>query len=81
MAAWALASIVSFSVASGSALGAAKPQTPLQMAIPGHSSSLLQVGDKIPGFDGADQLGKQRDFANLRGRNGLVMLFFRSADW
>lgn len=52
-----------------------------QAAVPGHSSSTLKVGDGIPAFRAADQFGKERDFDNLKGPNGLVMLFFRSADW
>ena len=28
-----------------------------------------------------DQTGKPRTFADLVGRNGLVLMFFRSADW
>lgn len=52
-----------------------------QAAVPGHASSTLKVGDRIPAFWAADQFGKERDFDNLKGPNGLVMLFFRSADW
>ena len=28
-----------------------------------------------------DQEGRQRDFQSLTGPNGLVLVFFRSADW
>src|SRR3974377_1607905 len=28
-----------------------------------------------------DQNGKPRTFADLMGQNGLVLMFFRSADW
>lgn len=56
-------------------------QAPSQAGAPGHSSSSLKVGDGIPSFRAADQFGKERDFANLKGPNGLVLLFFRSADW
>jgi len=52
-----------------------------QAAVPGHVSSTLKVGDRIPAFRAADQFGKERDFDNLKGPNGLVILFFRSADW
>jgi len=52
-----------------------------QAAVPGHSSSTLRVGDRIPAFRATDQFGKERDFDNLKGPNGLVILFFRSADW
>jgi hypothetical protein len=59
----------------------APPPTSSQAPVPGHSSSTLKVGDKIPAFRAVDQFGVERDFANLKGPNGLVMLFFRSADW
>jgi hypothetical protein len=39
------------------------------------------VGSPIPGFEAVDQDGKARTFDNLRGPNGLVLLFVRSADW
>jgi cytochrome oxidase Cu insertion factor (SCO1/SenC/PrrC family) len=39
------------------------------------------VGSRIPPFDAVDQDGKVRTFDNLRGPNGLVLLFVRSADW
>jgi peroxiredoxin len=39
------------------------------------------VGAKIPGFSLLDQTGKTRDFAALKGPKGLVLVFFRSADW
>lgn len=39
------------------------------------------VGEKVPPFEAVDQNGQRRDFASLRGPRGLVLLFFRSADW
>jgi peroxiredoxin len=39
------------------------------------------VGEKIPAFQAVDQDGRVRTFADLRGPQGLVLLFFRSADW
>lgn len=45
------------------------------------ANTILQVGNKIPGLSAIDQFGRERDFENLKGPNGLVILFFRSADW
>ena len=45
------------------------------------ANAILKVGAKIPLLGGTDQFGKERDFENLKGPNGLVILFFRSADW
>ncbi len=40
-----------------------------------------EVGDAIPRFELADQHGKPRDLDSLAGRNGLLLLFYRTADW
>ena len=39
------------------------------------------VGQPIPRFEVPDQDGRQRDFASVTGPDGLVLVFFRSADW
>ena len=39
------------------------------------------VGETIPEFSAADQHGDRRTFAGLTGPNGLLLLFYRSADW
>ena len=39
------------------------------------------VGDRLPAFEAVDQDGRPRTFESLRGPEGLVLLFFRSADW
>jgi hypothetical protein len=39
------------------------------------------VGQAIPMFEASDQQGHPRDFLSLEGPNGLVLVFFRSADW
>jgi cytochrome oxidase Cu insertion factor (SCO1/SenC/PrrC family) len=39
------------------------------------------VGQKIPVFEARDQFGREQTLASLTGPKGLVLLFFRSADW
>jgi hypothetical protein len=39
------------------------------------------VGSRIPAFEATDQTGKIQTFETLRGPNGLVLEFVRSADW
>jgi hypothetical protein len=39
------------------------------------------VGQVLPAFAASDQDGRRQDFASLKGPNGLVLVFFRSADW
>jgi peroxiredoxin len=39
------------------------------------------VGQPIPAFELVDQEGRRQTFESLRGPKGLVLVFFRSADW
>ena len=41
----------------------------------------LAVGGKAPAFSARDQLGQLQNLNTLKGRNGTVLLFYRSADW
>jgi len=38
-------------------------------------------GTRIPAFEGTDQHGRRQSFETLRGPQGAVLVFFRSADW
>lgn len=40
-----------------------------------------EVGEKIPALDARDQHGKMRSFDDLKGPEGLLVLFYRTADW
>ena len=40
-----------------------------------------RVGERIPRFTLKDQHGREQTFDSLRGPNGLVLAFVRSADW
>ena len=52
-----------------------------------HVSSLellsigLAIGQKAPAFSLRDQFGRTQTLDTLKGANGSVLLFFRSADW
>jgi hypothetical protein len=41
----------------------------------------LSVGQKVPAFSLRDQFGHMQTLDSLKGSNGTVLLFFRSADW
>ena len=41
----------------------------------------LKVGERIPDFRAEDQYGKERRFGDLVGPQGLVLFFYKSADW
>ncbi len=40
-----------------------------------------QVGTVVPAFEGIDQSGKPRSLSSLSGPKGVMLVFFRSADW
>ncbi|MGH9638955.1 MAG: hypothetical protein ACRD4R_17305 [Candidatus Acidiferrales bacterium] len=40
-----------------------------------------EPGERIPEFSLPDQDGASRSPANLAGPNGLLLVFYRSADW
>jgi len=41
----------------------------------------IAVGAQAPAFSAPDQNGAVQSFDTLKGANGLVLLFHRSADW
>jgi hypothetical protein len=41
----------------------------------------LRVGQSAPAFASRDQFGHEQSSETLKGSNGTVLLFFRSADW
>jgi hypothetical protein len=41
----------------------------------------LAVGQNAPAFSARDQFGRVQTLDTLKGANGTVLLFFRSADW
>ena len=41
----------------------------------------LAIGTRIPDFQAIDQNGDSRDFDSIKGPNGAMLLFYRSADW
>jgi hypothetical protein len=41
----------------------------------------LAAGEKAPAFSVRDQFGRVQTLDTLKGANGTVLLFFRSADW
>ena len=40
-----------------------------------------QVGQQVPDFSLPDQTGKTWTRQSIMGRNGAMLVFFRSADW
>ena len=40
-----------------------------------------QVGQRVPDFTLPDQTGRARTLESLMGPKGLMLVFYRSADW
>jgi cytochrome oxidase Cu insertion factor (SCO1/SenC/PrrC family) len=77
---------VVFAFAIGLLLAAepARPQSPASAsspALPDVQKLGPQVGDRVPDFTLMDQEGQPRTLASLMGTRGLMLVFFRSADW
>jgi hypothetical protein len=51
----------------------------------GQAPTVASLGPKpgsvAPEFSGTDQFGNTRTLSSLMGRDGLMLVFFRSADW
>jgi hypothetical protein len=69
---WALVNLVAQPAAQQSS-----PQPPL----PDVQKLGPQVGTRVPDFTLLDQKGRSRTLASLMGPKGLMLVFFRSADW
>jgi hypothetical protein len=39
------------------------------------------IGTPAQAFSGVDQFGRERTLASLMGPDGLMLVFYRSADW
>ena len=56
-------------------------QPPPQPPLPDVQNLGPQVGTPVPDFTLLDQKGQSRTLASLMGPKGLMLVFFRSADW
>lgn len=56
-------------------------QTSSTPAVPDVGKLGPQVGQSVPDFTLTDQHGQPRTLASLMGRAGVMLVFFRSADW
>jgi hypothetical protein len=54
---------------------------PILMSAQSEISTGPAVGQKIPSFEAVDQSGQLQTFDTLKGDKGLLLLFYRSADW
>ena len=61
------------------ALGSAQDNSPPKP--PASPSFGLEVDQNAPAFSSRDQFGQEQSNETLKGSDGTVLLFFRSADW
>ena len=54
---------------------------PAQPALPDVQTLGPQVGSRVPDFTLVDQKRQSRTLTSLLGPKGLMLVFFRSADW
>jgi hypothetical protein len=40
-----------------------------------------RIGQRVPDFSGTDQFGRTQTLASSLGAKGVMLVFFRSADW
>jgi cytochrome oxidase Cu insertion factor (SCO1/SenC/PrrC family) len=79
MKAWAMSSVA---LAVGTVALAVSAQPPQAARTPIDLSKLgPQAGDRVPDFTLSDQDGKSWTLRSLMGPKGLMLVFFRSADW
>jgi hypothetical protein len=45
------------------------------------SSTGPAVGSRLPAFSAVDQFGRMQTLQTLAGSQGVMLVFFRSADW
>jgi len=64
-----------------SPIGHAAQQTAPQPVLPDVQKLGPQVGSRVPDFTLLDQNGQSRTLASLMGPRGLMLVFYRSADW
>ena len=57
------------------------PQATLSSALPDVRALGPQVGERVPDFTLNDQQGRSQTLTSLLGPQGLMLVFFRSADW
>ena len=72
--------LIGTAVLTGSALA----QDPGFDEMPATSANWVtgpEVGEQIPDFAALDQNGVRRSFDEVKGPNGALVFFFRSADW
>ena len=76
------AALLNASIAAGIVAGGAQAQSRAQAPVRLNVQTIgPQVGARVPDFSLPDQGGQPRTLDSLMGPQGVVLVFFRSADW
>ena len=67
--------------ATAGLMTAAGAQPKTDARTPAAAIDALETGTKAPAFSLEDQFGTPQTLKTLKGKNGTILLFFRSADW
>ena len=78
---WPVALLAAVAVLPQVLAEAARQQTPAASSLPDVQKLGPQVGRRVPEFTLVDQTGQPRTLASVMGPNGVMLVFFRSADW
>ncbi len=62
-------------------VGLALSATTITMSLAAQAMPGVSISKSAPSFRARDQFGKEQTIKSLMGPNGLVLVFFRSADW
>jgi hypothetical protein len=76
-----VAPVVAVWLAAALAAPADAQQTSEPATLPDVQKLGPQVGTRVPDFALADQHGERRTLASLMGARGVMIVFYRSADW
>ena len=69
------------SLTLGVAARVISPQASQDAVLPDVRTLGPQIGERVPDFTLMDQHGRPRSLASLTGPKGMMLVFYRSADW
>jgi cytochrome oxidase Cu insertion factor (SCO1/SenC/PrrC family) len=78
---WMTALLAFVLLTSGLSVSATPPQAAGDPAPPDVQKLGPQVGERVPDFTLTDQHGQSRTLDSVMGPNGVMLVFYRSADW
>ena len=76
---WMLGLVVALALSVGPSAAARQPAP--QVDMPDVQRLGPQVGERVAAFTLRDQHGQSRTLESLIGPKGLMLVFYRSADW